>query len=66
MRKSSPKAFAGGPKCPKCGQQPYDLVRIVNEKGKPPLKQIIWYCPNNECNKTKAIMEDSEVWSVSS
>jgi hypothetical protein len=58
------KPIMGGPKCPKCSKQPYDIIRWERPEKGPPLKKIIWFCPSQTCNPECIVMDDTEVWNV--
>lgn len=56
------KKLSMGPKCPKCGGIPYDIVRMEKDGKGPAIKKTMWYCPSVVCNPMAEMMANDEVW----
>jgi hypothetical protein len=60
----SRKKSTVGPRCPKCGNIPYDIVHWERPDKGPPIKSFRWFCPDGRCNPDGIIMMDEEVWDI--
>lgn len=56
------KKQLGGPRCPGCGNPPYDITVWEKPDKGPAVKKFRWFCPSVVCNPMAKTMDDVEVW----